>query len=201
MLIREIVDRCRVWESHSNSNNRGHVTSTWTPSLTGTGTRPVRSVSAQPIKPVDPVVAVGEIPPVELTTLEAFLQMLLLSVPAQAAPPRPIPGEMESILKHLLLTALVPAPTPRSAVTGQETGPRHLLPPGTLGIGMELASNGAPRPVAGGVGRCIHKCDFGPGGGRGHWGHRCRKEYRKSTAFASTEDVEGGVTNEQSDPV
>ena len=92
----------------------------------------MRSVSAQPIKPVDPVVVVGEIPPVELTTLEAFLQMLLLSVPAQAAPPRPIPGEMESILKHLLLTALVPAPTPRSAVTGQETGLRHLLPPGTL---------------------------------------------------------------------
>ena len=41
-----------------------------------------------PVKLVDPVEAVGEIPPVELTALEGFIRMFLLSVPAQAPPPR-----------------------------------------------------------------------------------------------------------------
>ena len=62
-----------------------------------------------------------------------LIQRLLLSVPAPASPPRPAPGEMEPMLKWLLsLAPVLPALTPRSAITVRETGLRRLLPPGTL---------------------------------------------------------------------
>ena len=115
------MDRCRVWESHSNANDRCHVA----PTLTGT--RSVCPISDQPVKPVDLVTVVGATPPVELT----LLQRVLLSVPEPAPPPCPAPGGMETMLKRLLLLTPVPASTPWSAFTVRETGPLRPLPPGT----------------------------------------------------------------------
>ena len=58
--IREIVDRCKVWENHSNGNDRDDVI----PTFTGT-----RSTFTGPrsVKPVVPVAVVNTTPPVEST--------------------------------------------------------------------------------------------------------------------------------------
>ena len=74
--IRDIVDICRVWESHADVDDRRHVK----PTLAGT--RLVCLVSDRAVRPVDWVVAAVTTPVVGLADLETLVQKLLLSVPA-----------------------------------------------------------------------------------------------------------------------
>ena len=107
--MRDIVDKCRVWDSHADADGRCHVG------------------------------MLGERPGGQTGGLSSggwsypLVQKLLLSVPALAPPPRPVPVEMEMMFKRLLSLAPVPVPAspPRSAITVRETGPRRLLQPQT----------------------------------------------------------------------
>ena len=125
-LIRDILDRCRVWESHADVDDRCHVK----PTLVGT--RSVCSVSDRPVRPVNRVVVAVTTPVVGLADLEKLVQKLLLSVPALAPPPSPAPVEIETMLKCLLLLTAAPEPAspPRSAITAMKTGSRRLVQPG-----------------------------------------------------------------------
>ena len=70
--IREIVDRCRVWECHSNVNDHSDTT------LIVTATRSVCSVSEHSVEPVDPIAMVKVIHPVGLTEPEILLFQKIL---------------------------------------------------------------------------------------------------------------------------
>ena len=113
MPIRDIVDRCRVWESHAESEDRCLVKLT----------QSVYSVSDQVVRPVDRVVTAVATPLLGLADLETLLKRLLLSTTAPAPPPGPVPGEIETMLERLLslLPVQVQASLPRSATTDMES--------------------------------------------------------------------------------
>ena len=75
--IREIVDRCRVWESHWNAYDRDDVAPTFTgprlakPIVTPTITEPWS------VEPVTPVTVVRTTNPMESTVLEVLVRKLL----------------------------------------------------------------------------------------------------------------------------
>ena len=103
MPIQEIVDRCRVWESHSHVNHHCYIT----PTLTGS--QLVCSVSDQSVNPVDPVTAVGATPSVGLIELETLLQKLLQNVAPTSVfsvrdqPVRPLElTALETLLQRVL---------------------------------------------------------------------------------------------------
>ena len=92
--IRDIVDRCRVWQSHADTNH-------W---------RVVKPMSekAQPVYAVS--LSVG------LADLEAMLKRLLPDMPAQAPPPLSAATDIEAMLKCLLTGTLTQAPQPHQGL-------------------------------------------------------------------------------------
>ena len=119
--IRDNVDRCRVWESHTDANDRSFVK----PALEGT--RSVYNVSEPVVMPADRVVAVVATPSLALADLE-----MLSSVPAPAPLPRPVPVDIETVLECLMLStpAPVPASPLRSTPTDIETSTGPAVEPG-----------------------------------------------------------------------
>ena len=119
--IRDIVDRCRVWESHADAD-RSFVTPA------PERTRSVYTVSGirQSCRQ-----AVGT-PAVGLADIDMLLKRLLSSVPAPAPPPRPVPAEMETVLACLLSSTPAPVPALPSRSTDIESMLRRLLLPGML---------------------------------------------------------------------
>ena len=107
--IRDIVDRCIVWESHANSDTRRIVR------LMPERAWPAYMVNTQACVPEDQVVAAVAAPPVGLGDIEALLRHLLPTVPVQTPPPRAVSMEMEIMLERLLSNA--PAPPPRTATS------------------------------------------------------------------------------------
>ena len=122
--IRDIVDKCRVWESHANAD-RSFVTPA------PERTRSVYTVSEPAVMTADQVVATVVTPVVGLADIKLLLKRLLLSVPAPAPPPRPVPAEMEPVLAHLLSSTPAPVPALLSRSTDIETMLWRLLLPGT----------------------------------------------------------------------
>ena len=92
--IRYIVDKCRVWESHADTEDRG--------------VKPIperaQPVSESMLGPTEQVVAAVTGPLVGLADLETMLKCLLPAVPAQAPLPRSVPTDLE-----MMLTCLLPA--------------------------------------------------------------------------------------------
>ena len=117
--IWDIVDQCRVWESHADTGAR----------------RIVKPARAQPVymvnEPVsmlaDQVVATVIVPPVGPGDLEALLRCLLPTAPVQTPPPRPVPTEMEILLERLLSEVPALTPPPRTGIMGMETLLKRLL--------------------------------------------------------------------------
>ena len=118
--IRVIVDRCRVWESHADTDTRRILK----PTLERA--RPVYTANESTCVPADQVVTAFTVHSVGLGDLKAFLRRLLPTAPVQTLPPRPVPTEMEIMLEHLLLNAPV-----RTAITEMETLLQCLLPGAT----------------------------------------------------------------------
>ena len=112
--IRDIVDRCRVWESHADTDNRRVVK----PTLERV--QPVYVVSEPTLGLTEQVVAAVTGPSVGLADLETMLKHLLPAVPAQAPPPRSAPTEIEAMLKGLLPGTLTQAPQPRPATARRD---------------------------------------------------------------------------------
>ena len=101
--IRDIVDRCRVWESHADTGVRRIVKpaperlyryTPWTNRCACWLTRWCWLL--------DPLADPGD--------LEVLLRRLLPTAPVPTPPPRPIPTDIENLLERLL--SEVPAPTP-----------------------------------------------------------------------------------------
>ena len=121
--IREIVDRCRVWESHADADDRRIV------KPTQERARPVYMVSEPVCMPADQVMAAVIAPSVGLGDLEALLRHLLPAAPMQAPLPRPVPTEVEIMPECLLSNALTlaPAPPPQATNTDIEIMLQRLL--------------------------------------------------------------------------
>ena len=118
--IRDIVDRCRVWESHADADAQRIVK----PTLERE--RPVYTVNEPECMPADQVMAAVTTTSAGLADLEASLRHLLLTTPVQAPPPRPVPTEI--MLERLLSNA--PAPPPQTAITDIEIMLHTRLLPG-----------------------------------------------------------------------
>ena len=92
--IRDIVDRCRVWESHTDSGVRRIVKPVPEMAL------PVYTVDEPACVPADRAVAAVTAHPAGPSDLEALLCHLLPTAPIP--PPQPKPTELEILLKRLL---------------------------------------------------------------------------------------------------
>ena len=90
-------------------------------------TWPMYKVNEPACVPADQVVAAVGAPLVGLGDIEALLRRLLLTTPVQAPPPRPVPTKMEIMLERLLSNAAAPLPL-RTAITEMETMLECLLP-------------------------------------------------------------------------
>ena len=132
--LRDIVDRCRVWESHANSDvrraSKPGPTQTFPTYMVSDSDRGrdelrVAAVTAQPSPPdqletmlrlllVDTAVP-ALVPKPELLTVEQLLQCLLAC--SQARQPIPVPtagnSDLETLLRSLLPGNPVPTPRPR----------------------------------------------------------------------------------------
>ena len=91
--IRDIVDRCRVWESHADTCTRIIVKPAPERAL------PVCTVDEPACVPADRVMAAVTVPPVGQGDLEALLRCLLPTSPVQTPPPCPVPTEIEILLE------------------------------------------------------------------------------------------------------
>ena len=109
--IRYIVDRCRVWESHADTEDRGVV------KPMPERAQPMYAVSEPMLGPTEQVVAAVTGPLVGLADLETMLKCLLPAVPAQAPPPRSVPTDLAMMLTCLLPALPAQAPPPHSAST------------------------------------------------------------------------------------
>ena len=115
--IRDIVDRCRVWESHADTeaqrlNKPGpeRALPIYTDDEPGCGLD-------------DRMVAAVTIPLAVPEQLETLLIRLLPTPVVPVSPPKPVPTELESLLQHLLagVQAPKPAPPPKTGITGMQT--------------------------------------------------------------------------------
>ena len=105
--IRDIVDRCRLWESHADTDDQRVVK----PMLERA--QPVYAVSEPTLGPTEQVITAVSRTSVGLADLETMLKRLLPAVPAQAPPPRSAPTEIEAME--------IEAPASRNTHTGAET--------------------------------------------------------------------------------
>ena len=94
--IRDIADRCRVWESHADTDDQRVVKPT--------------PEEAQPVHASEPTLR-----PTEQVDLEAMLKHLLPAIPAEAPPPHSAPTDIEAMLKRL-----IQAPQPRPATAHRD---------------------------------------------------------------------------------
>ena len=92
--IRDIVDRCRVWESHADPDDRTIV------KPAPERARLVYALSEPALGPADQVVAAVTGTSVNLADLKVLLRCLLRT--ALAPPPRPASTRIEAMLKRLL---------------------------------------------------------------------------------------------------
>ena len=106
--IRDIVDICRVWESHADADDWRVV------KPTPEKARPVYAMSEPRLVLTNQVVAAVTGPLVGLSDLEleAMLKRLLMDLPAQAPPPRSSPTDIEAMLTQ--------APQPRLATARRD---------------------------------------------------------------------------------
>ena len=117
--IRDIVDRCRVWESHAYTDARKMPEKA----------RVVCVVSELTFVPTEQVIAAVTSPSVRLADLESMLKRLLLDIPAQAPPPLSAPTDLEQDdMIRLLPVVPAQAPPPHSAPTDIEAMLKRLLP-------------------------------------------------------------------------
>ena len=120
--IRDIVDHCRVWESHADTGAQ---------IIVKPGPERIYTVDEPGCGLDDRMVAAVTVPPVVQDHLETLLRRLLPtpSVPA-APPPKTIPTELESLLQRLLAGVPAPKPTPpaKTGITDMETLLQRLFP-------------------------------------------------------------------------
>ena len=104
--IRDIVDRCRLWESHADSDTRRF-------SQPGPDrTLPIYTVDALREAVDDRVVAAVTTTQPEPDWLETLLRRLLSGLAVPSLPPEPAPLPLEQLLQSLLTEAQAPLPTP-----------------------------------------------------------------------------------------
>ena len=120
--IRDIVDRCRVWESHPDTDDRRVIKPGAERAL------PIYTMEEPGCELDDRMVAAVTIPPVVPDPLER-LRRLLPTLLVPAPPSIPIPTELESLLQRLLAGVLAPKPTPppKTGITDMETLLQRLL--------------------------------------------------------------------------
>ena len=103
--IRDIVDRCRVWESHADSDTRRF-------SKPGPdSTLPIYTVDTSEAMDDQVVAALVTTQP-EPDQLETLLRRLLSSPVVPPPPPEPVPSVLEQLLQRLLMEAQALRPTP-----------------------------------------------------------------------------------------
>ena len=107
--IRDIVDRCRVCESHADTYARRVA------KPTPEKARPVCVVSEPTFLPTEQVVAAITDPSVRLADLETMLIRLHPAIPTQALSPLSALTDLKTMLKCLLPVVPAHAPSPRSA--------------------------------------------------------------------------------------
>ena len=86
--IREIVDRCKVWQSHADTDDRRVVK----PMLERV--QLMHAVSEPTLGPTEQVVAAVTGPSLGLADVEAMLKHLPTAIPAQAPPPLSAPSDI-----------------------------------------------------------------------------------------------------------
>ena len=122
--IRDIVDRCRVWESHADSDTRRF-------SKPGPDrTLPIYTVDTLSEEMDDRVAAAVTITQPEPDQLETLLRRLLSGPVVPPPPPEPVPSVLEQLLQRLLTDAQAPRPNPPSQAghSDIESLIRNLLP-------------------------------------------------------------------------
>ena len=120
--IRDIVDRCRVWESHADLEDQR----AWYPS-------PRRSIPVYTINDGDDLPgAADDITPAAQELLESLLQHLLPTPVVSPPKVAPIPSELELLIQRLIGNdrPVQPAPTGRSSFTDMEVLIQNLVPVG-----------------------------------------------------------------------
>ena len=122
--IRDIIDRCRVWESHADTEARRFSKPSPERVL------PIYTVNEPGCGVDDRMVAAVTIPPAEPDLLETLFRRLLPTPVVPSSPPKPVPTELESLLQQLLGEVQAPKPVPpaKSGITNLETLLQGLLP-------------------------------------------------------------------------
>ena len=114
---RDIDDRCRVWESHADTEARRF-------SKPGPERAvPIYAVDEPGCGVEDRMVSAVTIPPMAPDPLETLLRRLLPTPVVPALPPKPLPTELERLLQHLLVELQAPksAPPAKTRITDMET--------------------------------------------------------------------------------
>ena len=132
------MDRCRVWESHADTDDWRVVK----PTLERV--QPVYAVSEPMLGPTEQIVAAITGPSVGLADLETMLRRLLPAILAQTPPPISASTHLETMLQHLLPVVPAQAPPPRPEPTELDTMLKCLLP-GTLTQALQARSATARR--------------------------------------------------------
>ena len=119
--IRDIVDCCRMWESHADTEARKPGPER---------ALPIYTVDEPGCGLDDRMVAAVTVPPAVPDQLETLLRRLLPTLLGPASPPKPIPTELENLLQRLLEGVPAPKPTlpPKTGITDMETLLQRLLP-------------------------------------------------------------------------
>ena len=104
--IRDIVDRCQVWESHADSDARRFRKPGPDRAL------PIYTVNESGCGTDDRIVAAVTTSQTAPDQLETLLRRLLPGRVVPPAPPKPVPSSLEQLLQHLLAGAQAPKPAP-----------------------------------------------------------------------------------------
>ena len=118
----DIVDRCRVCESHADTEARRL--------LNRYPREHYRFILWMNRGVDDWMVAAVTVPLAVQEQLETLLRWLILTPVVPALPPKPLPTELESFLQRLLMGVQAPKPAPpdRTGITNMETLLQSLLP-------------------------------------------------------------------------
>ena len=142
--MRDIVDRCRVWESHADSDVR-RISKLWSDTVFQT------YAVSDPDGRVDYLrVAAVATPQSTPDQVEGFFRRLLANAAAPPAPtPKPEPSAVNQLLQHLVVKtqARQPAPGAATGSAGLEilfqnflSGPSTAISTGTHSTGLECGS-------------------------------------------------------------
>ena len=118
--IWDIVDHCRMWESHADTEAQR---------FSGPGESSADLYGGR-AGTDDRMVAVVTIPPAAADPLETLLRCLLPTPVVLTLPPKPVPTELERMLQRLLLDVQTPKTTPpaKSGLIDLESLLQGLLP-------------------------------------------------------------------------